>query len=86
MTLVLGGASTQRGCESGRGGGGDVLRSYELAARTAEADPPEPLVAAAAPAQPIEEAPADPLAEFATAMSEPAAAVVDLFQKLGVLR
>ncbi|MDX2087900.1 MAG: hypothetical protein SFX73_08625 [Kofleriaceae bacterium] len=36
VTLVQGGASTQRGCESGRGGGGDVLRSYELAARTAE--------------------------------------------------
>jgi hypothetical protein len=36
VILVQGGVSTQRGCESGRGGAGDVLRGYELAQRRAE--------------------------------------------------
>jgi hypothetical protein len=36
VILVQGGVSTQRGCESRRGGAGDVLRGYELAERRAE--------------------------------------------------
>ncbi|HET9372576.1 MAG TPA: tetratricopeptide repeat protein [Vicinamibacterales bacterium] len=55
----------------------DAQAEALVAARTTEADPPEPVVAAAATAHLIEEAPADPLAEFATAMSEPAAAIVE---------